>query len=306
MYHYVRDLTNSRYPRIKGLNIAQFEGQLDYLEANYRLLDRETFLDIAIGQQEAGPKDAFLSFDDGYLEHFTTVYPALKRRGLAGGFFPCVSSVRERRLLDVNKIHFVLASHELHDPLVDAVLEWIATHQAQFRLEEPQSYFDRFAKPSRYDPAGTVFIKRVLQKGLPAAACTEVVNWLFETFCDDSEAILASELYMTTDQLRTMHSDGMLIGGHGHDHLWFDTLDRAGKTREIESSMALLEEIGQSPQNWVMCYPYGAWDEETIELLKTRNCTVGLTTRMAVADPPRDDAMKLPRLDTTVLPFCLP
>jgi hypothetical protein len=30
MYHYVRDLKNSRYPQIKGLDINCFEEQLDF------------------------------------------------------------------------------------------------------------------------------------------------------------------------------------------------------------------------------------------------------------------------------------
>ena len=31
MYHYVRDLKHSRYPDIKGLQVEEFRGQIQYL-----------------------------------------------------------------------------------------------------------------------------------------------------------------------------------------------------------------------------------------------------------------------------------
>ena len=38
MYHYVRDLRNSRYPDIKGLDIDLFKEQVDYMRKNYNII----------------------------------------------------------------------------------------------------------------------------------------------------------------------------------------------------------------------------------------------------------------------------
>ena len=35
-YHYVRDLSDTDYPEIKGLLTSEFEGQLDYLSKYYK------------------------------------------------------------------------------------------------------------------------------------------------------------------------------------------------------------------------------------------------------------------------------
>ncbi len=35
MYHYVREIKNSKYPTIKGLEISSFKRQLDFLEKNF-------------------------------------------------------------------------------------------------------------------------------------------------------------------------------------------------------------------------------------------------------------------------------
>jgi hypothetical protein len=47
-----------------------------------------------------------------------------------------------------------------------------------------------------------------------------------------------------------------------------------------------------------MCYPFGAYNNETLEILRGRRCAVGLTTRVDVADLDSDNALELPRLDT--------
>jgi hypothetical protein len=52
-----------------------------------------------------------------------------------------------------------------------------------------------------------------------------------------------------------------------------------------------------------MCYPYGAYDESLLRLVKSRNCVVGLTTEVDLARLGEGDPLTLPRLDTTDLPL---
>src|SRR5687767_5962186 len=110
MYHYVRDLRRSRYPGIKGLTIDAFRGQLAYLRKHYNFVSgAEVIAAIADGHRLA-PRAALLTFDDGYIDHFANVFPILDREQIPACFFPPAASVLEGRILDVNKIHFVLAS----------------------------------------------------------------------------------------------------------------------------------------------------------------------------------------------------
>ncbi len=62
-----------------------------------------------------------LSFDDGYAEHFRDVVPLLRDAQLTAVFFPAAWSLIDRRVLDVNKIQFVLAAAETPDSLVNAI-----------------------------------------------------------------------------------------------------------------------------------------------------------------------------------------
>src|SRR5690242_8239725 len=88
MYHYVRPIAGSRYPRIRGLELADFEGQLDYIERHHRVVSMAQVLAAARGETSLEPGSVLLTFDDGYLDHYQHVFPVLAHRRMAGVFFP--------------------------------------------------------------------------------------------------------------------------------------------------------------------------------------------------------------------------
>ena len=45
MYHYTRDLTNSRYPKIKGLDVELFKKQLDFFAQNFNVVTMEKVME---------------------------------------------------------------------------------------------------------------------------------------------------------------------------------------------------------------------------------------------------------------------
>ena len=51
-----------------------------------------------------------ITFDDGYKEHYTNVFPILKDFGIKGSFYVTDKTVIDHQVLDVNKIHFILAT----------------------------------------------------------------------------------------------------------------------------------------------------------------------------------------------------
>ena len=68
------------------------------------------------------PENALLlSFDDAYSDHFDYVYPVLADLKLQGSFFVPAKTVLEHKVLDVNKVHFILASAPDVNDLVKAL-----------------------------------------------------------------------------------------------------------------------------------------------------------------------------------------
>jgi peptidoglycan/xylan/chitin deacetylase (PgdA/CDA1 family) len=303
MYHYVRDLARTRYPAIKGRDLAAFRGQLDYIARHHTVVAAERVVAALKGGEELPENAAWLTFDDGYSDHYATVFPLLHERGWQGSFFPLAATVLHGELLDVNRIHFILAAQPDPQPVLAAIRRFVEERQPHAGVRSFEDYWRDLAHPSRFDPAEVIFIKRVLQHALPEDVREELTRSLFQRFVSVDPAAFAAELYMTADQLRTLVRCGMYVGSHGARHCWLDRLDPSHQASELDASLDLLHTLGAPTKDWVMCYPYGAHNDTLVRLLKDRGCAVGLTTRVGVAQPELDDAFALPRLDTNDLPI---
>jgi peptidoglycan/xylan/chitin deacetylase (PgdA/CDA1 family) len=302
MYHFVRDLERSRYPRIKGLRLGDFRGQLEYVSRHYRLIRMEDLLAAVYEKAALPPQAALLTFDDGYRDHFDHVFPILDDMNVQGSFFPPARAVLENHVLDVNKIHFVLASLEDPSPVSDFILRAIDERRSEFDLRESRYYFEMFSEAHRFDSPEVTFIKRVLQRGLPDPIRSDILDELFKRYVSSDEAAFARELYVDSDQLKCMLRHGMFVGSHGYSHRWLNYLEGRAMEDEVDLSLEFLESVGATRDRWVMCYPYGGYNEAVLALLRKKSCGAGLTADVGISDISVDDPLLLPRLDTNDLP----
>ena len=302
MYHYVRPLERTRFPEIKGLDVALFSEQLAYLRRFYRIVSAEELLSAVRGPSWDLPRNAaLLTFDDGYADHYQYVFPILEEAAIPACFFPPSSVVLERSLLDVNRIHFILASVEKKEALVEDIFELLDRHRADYDLRPNAAYYAELAKASRWDSAEIVFVKRILQRGLPSDLRSRISRELFAKYVSADERAFAEELYLSLDQLRCMTRHGMYVGSHGHAHEWMGQLSPDEQAVDIDRSLELLRSVGTDLSSWIMCYPYGDSNESLRAILREKNCAVGLTTVPDLASG-SDDVLLMARLDTNDLP----
>lgn len=302
MYHYVRDLPRTRFPRISGMPTQNFIGQLDYIQNYYTVCSARQVI-AALHQKERLPKNAcLLTFDDGYLDHFTTVFPILKSRGLAGNFYAPASAVEDRKVLQINKIHFVLASTEDHGQVRRQLFDSLKQFRNEYQIPEDEQLYEKYSKMSRWDSPDTAFVKKVLQNGLPEEVGRSLADDLFASFVEESEAVLAEELYMNMFQLQTLVSSGMEVGGHGFSHRALENLPRVAQMEEIERTAGFLRTVyGGEITDWTLTYPSGSYTEDTIELLEEAGCALAMTTQVGLADI--SEPLKLRRLNANDLPI---
>jgi peptidoglycan/xylan/chitin deacetylase (PgdA/CDA1 family) len=303
MYHYVRDLERSRFPAIKGLSIERFRRQLDYIQAHFTPITIEDLLEASSANKTDLPPDAILlTFDDGYSDHFANVFPLLDDRGIRGCFFPTAQAVLEHKVLDVNKIQFVLASVSNPRLLLDEVFSSLDEYRAEYEVGSKEYYLESMREQHRYDSSDVTLLKRLLQRELPEAVRSEVVKRLFARYVTSDETNFACELYMSVDQIACMRRNGMHIGGHGSTHAWLNHLLPEMQAKEIDDSLAFLRKLGIGKDDWTMCYPYGGFNESLLQILRDRQCPLGFTAEARIADLDVDDRLTLPRLDTNDLP----
>ena len=304
MYHYVRDLKNSRYPEIKGLDLPLFIEQIEFLKKHYHVLRIEELLESFARGSELPPKSVLLTFDDNYIDHYLYAFPILAERGLQGSFFSPVRAITEHKVLDVNKIHFILASQPDKKALVKLVFGELERHRKEHGLKSGPEYYDLItaANRNRFDTPEVVFIKCLLQRELPVDIRNRITDDLFQKTVGMSESAFSRELYMNADQIRCMARAGMHFGGHGFDHHWLTSLSRAEQETEIDRSAEFLRSVGAAEGGLTFCYPYGAYNEDTLAVLRSRGFKAAFTTAVDVADLGKCDPLEIPRLDTNDLP----
>lgn len=299
MYHYVRELKKSRYPRIKGLELSYFKKQLEFLMA-------EGFsfvtLDDVVHNTGLSDKSVLLTFDDGYIDHYINVFPILDSYGISGVFSMPGKILREQKVLDVNKIHFVLASADIL--IIKDRLLWQMDYYRGVEFEYPsnEDLYEKLAVANRFDDKDTIFVKRALQVELPERLRNTISDQLFKEFVTDNEANFVSELYMNMDQIKTMRKHGMTFGIHGYDHYWMNRLSEDALRRDLADALDVFDEVVDS-SDWTNCYPYGSYNGDVIRVSQSMGATSGLTTEVASYIPMRGGSLyKIPRMDTNDFP----
>lgn len=303
MYHYVRELSYTRYPKIKGLLASEFKNQLAHLEKHYHFITIEECIQaVYSGEAKILPRNSILlTFDDAYIDHYLTVFPILEEKKIQGCFFPPAKAILDHEVLDVNKIHFILASASTESLLLD-VNGYLDKYRSAYSLNSTEYYFSKLAFNSRFDSKEIIYIKRLLQVELEEPLRKIIIDELFRKYVTNDEKAFSRELYMNSEQLKCMIRSGMYVGSHGYNHYFLNSLSPEKQETEIDLSLKFLDCIGASINNWVMCYPYGSYNDSLINILKRKKCAFGLIAAGGIAQLNQNNAYTLERFDTNDFP----
>ena len=296
MYHYVRDLPNSRYPKIKGMNIVDFKKQLGILINAYKIISMDELIAAINGEIQLSENSAMLTFDDGYIDNYTNVLPILEENDCTGSFFIPGKTFTEHKLLDVNKIHYILACADKKDILSDLFEKLNFYRGQEYAIQENDELYDQYAVPSMLDDAETIFIKRILLNALREKLRNKIASELFEKYVGVDEEKMAYELYMTEDQVLSMKRRGMYIGLHGYDHYWLEKLSEDEMKKDIDQAINVMSPFMEKDK-LVFNYPYGSYNVRVLKYITEIGILLGLTTKRGIADIAKDPLLELPRID---------
>mgnify|MGYP001585982549 CR=1 FL=1 len=108
-YHFIHDAEYTKWPEIKALAISNFTKQLDFFGKHYVFVTMQDCISAIYHNTELPENALLLIFDDGYIDHFISVFPILKERRIQGCFFPSAKATIDKKLLAINKLHLILA-----------------------------------------------------------------------------------------------------------------------------------------------------------------------------------------------------
>jgi len=299
MYHYVRPIKNSVDPKIKGLELEGFQRQIDYFAKKFKFISIEQLIESIYDNKPLPTDSIILTFDDGFNDHYSHVFPILKKKEIQGAFFPPGEPIIKKKILDVHKIHFILARSKNENNLIKEIFDFISANKEEYDLKDPKDYFANLAISNRFDTKEIIFIKRILQRGLPKKVRTELTDLLFKKIVNDEEN-LAKNFYLTLDQITEMRESGMFFGSHGYTHEWLTELNDNDLDIELNKSLEFLRKIKQNIR--IMSYPQGNYNERVISKIKKLNYKIGFTIEVGDAELTKKNALKLKRYDTNDFP----
>ena len=129
MYHYVRPF-DSDLPYLNHLHIEDFKKQLDFFEDHYGFITQKEFINsLKTGNTSKG---IILTFDDGLSCHYNHVFKELQDRGLWGIFYIPTSPYKNNKLLDVHRIHLLLAKYK-------EMLDVLSRNGSQYSMQTASS-----------------------------------------------------------------------------------------------------------------------------------------------------------------------
>ena len=251
LYHAVEEDTN---PFTQGLNVgvtpATFSANLDYYKKYYNVVPVSQ-LDH-LDKQDLPPRPLIITFDDGYRSVYENAAPALREREMSACIYLISRAVRGE-LVWVNLVNYVLH----HFPERTAkVLQQIP----EFRNIDPDAVISH------------------LQNASTPEQITRVYSALKKEFPDVS----AEGLYATSDEINEMREMGLEFGFHTADHFNLRNCNTEELTTQLDSS-----EVSALMNNNTFAYPFGYYNQNAIDQLKTKNyeavMTVGNNNRHAFA-----------------------
>ena len=298
MYHYVRDVAATPFPGIRALSPDTFARQLDWLQANYEIVDLAR-LDAALNDgPPLPPESALLTFDDGFVDHYETVFPALRSRGLSGVFFVSHgSSGPTPRLLGVHRTQFLLAA------LGGSALGRAVLAECELAASAGNSTGRAIFGADAWEEADDRAVKQLLNYQLPFADADRVLDVLVRRHLGDATGI-ARALYLDTAMIREMVNGGMTFGYHTRSHRMLSRLTADDQAAEIAPGVAWIRELtGQARVPF--CYPWGGpqtYTSDTVRILADSGYSLAFNTVRRRLQVGVDGRFEIPRFDTRDLP----
>jgi peptidoglycan/xylan/chitin deacetylase (PgdA/CDA1 family) len=279
MYHRVADLTIDTH----GLAVPteEFQRQLAHLREQWRPWPLADLVDSArAGTIPVGA--VALTFDDGYVDNFTTASPLLEAAGLPATFFPTTEELGRNQ---------------------DYGFWWDLLERALLgSLVPTRALTVDFPGGVRAFPMKTANKRRATH----AAIHTEIVSC---SAADRDAAIVSvrrqtdirpdpASRRMRPEEIRELASrPGHAIGAHTVRHLMLPRQEATVVAAEILDCRRTLEALLDRPVT-TFAYPFGAATDATVAAVGDAGFVSAFTCEKAVVRP-RGNPLYLPRLDVT-------
>lgn len=259
MYHYVRP-QSEKNGNLHYLTLDKFKKQLDLFEREHGFISIDEFRFNF--QNKIKSNKILLTFDDGLLDHYKYVFPILNEREIKGVFFIPTSILSNTKILNVHKIHNLLAycnSREIFNKSIDLL--------KKHNIYEENKIDDEIYSYSNHEKY-ELKIKQLFNYKLDYHNSNMLTDLLMKHFKLNNN--LFNKIYLNESQLKIMSKKGQIIGSHTSNHRILSSMNYKSQFRDIKESFSFLKNYLNNDFK-AISYPFGyssTYNEDTFNVLE--------------------------------------
>lgn len=273
-YHRVGPLPNDW--SLPGVDVAQFERQIEHLASNYRILGAKELYDSLQGGSAFPKRSALVTFDDGYKDNYLNAYPILRKRRIPAIIFLTTGSIENRELLWWDVLGYAASKIRADTKREEIVVD--VEGEATFRLDEITPLIERL-------------------KDVPDSVRRRAIARLMDDHSIDIPSELVEENLLTWQEVKEMAEGGIHFGAHTVDHPILTRMPLEEAKEQISGSKDRIEKrIGQ--EVFSFAYPNGYprdYNTDVSNYLRRTGFKAAFTTR-PIINPAGADPMTIGRI----------
>lgn len=224
-YHRIDEPTRPDFDSFKpnvSATASEFERQMEYVSRWFHVISLSDLIAWLDGRQELPPYAALITFDDGYLDNYTTAFPILQKYRL-----PALIFLTTGHIGTDNPFYWDLAAYC-----------FCRTRHTQ--LIFPDGNLVRFSTPQEREEACREWVESL--KVMPENEKRVWVDRLADALDVSIPAGHSRGLMMNWDQVREMHKHGIDFGAHTVDHPILTRVSFEEACQQIRTSKSRVEE----------------------------------------------------------------
>lgn len=245
-YHYIYNIKRDEFRGFNGLSEKTLRYQIQELKKNFEIVSLRDYF------AENNKKDriCILTFDDGFINCYHSVFSILKKEKIKANFFISSKPYIQKEVLNVQKIHMLigkLGTEKFRSIFYDRAGDVSQNREKDLVVDLKDVY--------RYDNEIEKNFKLDLNYRINYTFLDCILNDIFNQEFGEQYNIV-KKLYMNIEQIREMEKDGNVFGIHTHSHRILSRLGNKEKEIEIKKCSDFLESIINYRPD-IISYPFG-------------------------------------------------
>ena len=285
MYHFVSSQNDHQlFSGMHSVKVETFEKQIISLKKKGTPLSSDDINSAVLNRDYPSDDFFYLTFADGFKQHFTNVYPVIKDYNLEASFFVPTMAIESRKCPIVEKQR--LLQYNLYENY-DLFLKNFCNQVRKFHKFSNDKFFypdyENIKKCTKYLKQFTFYsdqeryFRFIRNEHLTSREFSIIIDFMFSKFFKtDNEFI--EKYYLSETDLSIMSKNKMIIGGHTYSHPFLNKLSSKKIEIEVKRNISYLSSvINQKIRSFA--YPFGAFNKNVIRCMENNNFDYAFDTR---------------------------